>query len=293
MSILPFQLPFARFSPSPGDGLHFLACFYLLLSLSCASAHAQVSAPALTDIAPAPSSRFPAAWYPPDSQVEFTSGPQRGAPYSGTLVTTWQTLAATGAESKSVSRSGFKARDGAGRTREETEMPQPDGRGGTMIAHEVSVGDPVTHCSFTWMEPLAGNAEPTAKVTCMSRTLQYTPNVYADVTVTKPRERQTSPGVTDLDEPLGTRRVEDLEVVGTRHTRTTMLNPNESPVQVVAELWYSPDLKELIELRVTKEPTDQDHQETLTSFKLTQIHRGEPDENLFYPPAQYKIKTGY
>ena len=34
-----------------------------------------------TDIAPAPSARFLAAWYPPDNDVTSTTAPVKGAPY--------------------------------------------------------------------------------------------------------------------------------------------------------------------------------------------------------------------
>ena len=62
----------------------------LVFCLVAASGRAQVTAPVLTDVAPPPSSRFPDNWYPADNDVTYTSAAQRGAPYTATLVITWQ-----------------------------------------------------------------------------------------------------------------------------------------------------------------------------------------------------------
>src|ERR1700733_13385724 len=108
----------------------------LVFCLVAASGRAQVSAPVLTDVAPPPSSRFPASWYPADNDVTYTSAAQRGAPYTATLVMTWRLREADGM-TKALVQSGFQARDGAGRKRE--EMAVPDEQGGGITAREVSV----------------------------------------------------------------------------------------------------------------------------------------------------------
>src|ERR1700733_6693648 len=114
----------------------------LVFCLVAASGRAQVSAPVLTDVAPPPSSRFPASWYPADNDVTYTSAAQRGAPYTATLVITWR-LPEPDGMTKTQVESGFQARDGAGRKREEMAMSRPDEQGGGITAHEVSVNDPV------------------------------------------------------------------------------------------------------------------------------------------------------
>src|ERR1700722_6096116 len=77
----------------------------LVFCLVAAYGRAQATAPVLTDVAP-PSSRFPDNWYPADSDVTYTSAAHRGAPYSATLVTTWQLRDANG-ETKTLVHRGF------------------------------------------------------------------------------------------------------------------------------------------------------------------------------------------
>ena len=151
----------------------------LVVCLVAVYGRAQATAPVLTDVAP-PSSRFPDNWYPADNDVTYTSAAQRGTPYSATLVTTWQLRDPSG-ETKTLVQSSLQARDGAGRKREEMAVPRPDDHGGVTMAHEVSVNDPVSHCSFRWMEPWVAPGPPKAMVSCMPRTLHYTEqNIYAD-----------------------------------------------------------------------------------------------------------------
>jgi hypothetical protein len=254
--------------------------------LVAASGRAQVPAPILTDVAPAPSSRFPASWYPADNDATYTSAAQRGAPYTATLVMTWRLREPDGM-TKSLVQSGFQARDGAGRKRE--EMAAPDEQGGGIKAHEVSVNDPVSHCSFRWMEPWVAPGPPRAMVSCMPRTLHYTEqNIYADAIASQPEQLVSAQDSSDRSEPLGTRRIEGFEATGVRHTRTGTAAPNGTVV-LTTEIWYSQQLQELLELRQTLEPETQPGEGPLPVFKLTQIRRGEPDEKLFYPPEGYKI----
>jgi hypothetical protein len=257
----------------------------LVFCLVAASGRAQATAPVLTDVAP-PSSRFPDNWYPADNDVTYASAAQRGAPYSATLVTTSQLRGPDG-ETKTFVQSGLQARDGAGRKREEMAMPRPDDHGGVSMAHEVTVNDPVSHCSFRWMEPWVAPGPPRAMVTCMPRTLHYTEqNIYADAIANHPQQVSSTPDTTERSEPLGTRRIEGFEATGVRHTRTRTEAPSVTIV-LTTEIWYSQELQELLELRQTLEPETQPG--PLAHFKLTQIRRGEPDEKLFYPPEGYQI----
>jgi hypothetical protein len=262
----------------------WLLVFYLF----AASARAQLAAPVLTDVAPPPSSRFPADWYPADNDVTYTSAAQRGAPYTATLIISWR-LPEPDGMTKILTQSGFQARDGAGRKREEMEMPRPDDHGGTIMAHEVSVNDPVSHCSFRWMEPWVAPGPPRAMVTCMPRTLHFTEqNIYADAIASQPQQLISAPDSSDHSEPLGTRLIEGFEATGVRRTRTGTAAPSGSVV-LTTEIWYSQELQELLELRQTLEPETQPREGPLPDFKLTQIRRGEPDQKLFYPPDGYKI----
>jgi hypothetical protein len=256
--------------------------------LVAASGRAQVPAPVLTDVAPPPSSRFPASWYPADNDVTYTSAAQRGAPYTATLVMTWRLREADGM-TKTLVKSGLQARDGAGRKREEMAMSGPDEQGEGITAHEVSVNDPVSHCNFRWMEPWVAPGPPRAMVSCMPRTLHYTEqNIYADAIASQPEQLMPAQDSSDRSEALGTRRIEGFEATGVRRTRSGSAAPSGTVV-LTTEIWYSQELQELLELRQSLEPETQPGEGPLPDFKLTQIRRGEPDEKLFYPPEGYKI----
>jgi hypothetical protein len=260
----------------------------LVFCVAAVSGQAKVAAPVLTHVAP-PSSRFPDNWYPADNDVTYTSSAPRDAPYSAMLVTTWRLRDPSG-ETKTLVQSGLQARDGAGRKREEMAMPRPDDHGGVTMTHEVSVNDPVSHCSFRWMEPWVAPGPPKATVTCMPRTLHYTEqNIYANAVANDPQQVSSPPDSSDRSEALGKRRIEGLEATGVRRTRTSTAAPS-SAIVLTTEIWYSQELQELLELRQTLEPETQP--DPLPDFKLMQIRRGEPDEKLFYPPEGYQIDPG-
>src|ERR1035438_8445388 len=266
----------------------FLGCLFVCVAaLAC---HGQTSAIASTDIAPAPSMRFPSNWYPVDSEVTYTAAPQPHAPYAATLVTSMRYLDPATGKVKITSRSTLQARDSAGRRRDETESPLPDGHGGVTMVHEVSVSDPVSHCSFRWMEPWVAPGKPTSVVTCMPRTLHYnSQDLYADMLVSETKEVYSGDRVDRL-EPLGKRVLGDLVAVGIRHTTTN--SQSGQTLKSVTELWYSPELKELLEMKEIPDPTSAAAPSQTPDFELTQIERKEPDPALFYPPAEYVIAPG-
>ena len=261
--------------------LHFCAVIY---------SQGQSKTTVITNIAPAPSARFPASWYPPDSDVTYTTAAQTNAPYTATFVTTVHT--AISGQIKTFSTSTFQARDSSGRKRDETEMPRPDGHGGTVMAHEVTVSDPVSHCGFRWMEPWVAPGKPVAIVTCMPRTLHYnSQNIWADAIVDKPTETRFLDTVY-LSEPLGKRMFADLEAVGIQKTVTRTDAQTGKVQKLVAQIWYSPDLKELIQMKQITDPNDV-QPSAIPDYTLTNIHRVEPDPALFYPPASYTIQPGH
>jgi hypothetical protein len=272
------------------SALSMTRSYWVLLFWFAAWCPGQSKAPEVTNVAPAPSVRFPASWYPADNNVTYTMAAQTDAPYTATLVTTAHYLDPATGELKDTSQSTFQARDAAGRKRDEVEMPRPDGRGGITMAHEVSISDPVSHCSFRWMEPWSGPDKPAATVTCMPRTLHYnSQNTYSDTMVSEPKEVH-SLGAVDLSQPLGTRKFGDLEAVGVRRTRTMTNSQTGEVTKSVTEIWYSSELKELLEMKEIPDPKTKEGGSPLPDFDLTQIQRKEPDAALFYPPAGYDIK---
>jgi hypothetical protein len=250
----------------------------------------QTKTPEVTNVAPAPSVRFPASWYPADDNVTYTMAAQTDAPYTATLVTTAHSLDPATGKVEDSSQSTLQARDSAGRKRDEVEMPRPDGQGGIVMAHEVSISDPVSHCRFRWMEPWVAPDKPTATVSCMPRTLHYTnQNLYSEEMVSEPKEVHSS-GTVDLSQPLGTRKFGDVEAVGVRRTRTTTNAQSGEVTKSVTEIWYSPGLKELLELKEIPDAKTKEASSLLPDVDLTEIQRKEPDAALFYPPAGYDIK---
>jgi hypothetical protein len=89
-------------------------------------------------------------------------------------------------------------------------------------------------------------------------------------------------------ESLGTQTQEGLEVEGTRSTSTLPAGAfgNEKPIPVVSERWYSPELKVVVMSR-QHDPRFGD-----TTFRLTDIRRGEPDKSQFEVPSGYTVVTG-
>ena len=162
------------------------------------------------------------------------------------------------------------------------------------MAHEVSVHDPVSHCDFRWIEPwvvtAAAGVQPVASVTCMPLTLQYTiqNNWRGGMVATQQRTRDRfSEYVT---EPLGHRSIEGLDAVGTR-TTTTRLDIGGPKGIVVTEVWYSPEVEELLSMRMTD--TSGEPKTGLPNYELTGFRREEPDPALFYPPPGYRIDSTY
>ena len=270
-----------------------IICCMLFVCMATLLCKGQTNEPITVDVAPAPSARFPSSWYPPDNDVTYTTAPQRNAPYVGTLVTTFHVANSASGEVKVLSQSTKQARDSAGRTRTEEVRPRPDGHGGVVQAHEVEVSDPVSHCSFRWMEPWIAPGKAEATVTCMPRTVHYNQqNIYADSIVSEPKEVH-SVNTVDRYEPLGKRQMDNLEAVGVRHTRTRTNAQTGEVLSMVIEMWYSPELKEMLEMDFIPHAKDKAEESQLPSFKLTNISREEPNPALFYPPAGYEIAPGH
>ena len=86
-------------------------------------------------------------------------------------------------------------------------------------------------------------------------------------------------------ERLEPRQIEGVEAEGTRKILTIPagLFDNERPYEITHEEWYSPELRVVVLMR---------HDDPLsgeTTYRLTNVTRGEPDRALFAPPAGVKI----
>jgi hypothetical protein len=89
-------------------------------------------------------------------------------------------------------------------------------------------------------------------------------------------------------ESLGKQNMEGIDVEGSRRISVIPEGEigNERPIEIVTEKWYSPELK----VYVMTKHTDPRFGET--SYRLTNIHRGEQDASLFQVPAGYKVTEG-
>jgi hypothetical protein len=231
-----------------------------------------------TDVAPAPSARFPAAWYPPDNDVTSTLAPVKGAPYEAHVIMSSEQYGRS-----PVEQALLQARDSAGRMRTEMSMGPRTAQDGRQVeAREVSIGDPVTHCSFQWMEPWAAAGTPTATVQCMPRTVHFNEqSMWSSVASIKPGEEHPMPQETDQTEAIGERTFDGVRAVGFRRVRI-IKNPDPKQTQTIeSEIWTAPEMKEIVAIYV-KGPGGY-------GIELRDIKLREPDPKLFYPPPDYKI----
>jgi hypothetical protein len=249
-----------------------LALLVALLWLTVAPLSAQEK----TDVAPPPSDRFPAAWYPPDNDVTSTMAPVKGAPYEARIVV--QDMSS----GLPMEQTPLQERDGAGRMRTETLQMRLGQDGKPITVREVEAVDVVSHCGFHWIEPWVDKSVPTATVSCMPRTLHYNSQpMWASVVSMKAAEEHPSSMETDLNESLGERSFDGVRAVGVRHTQILQPATPENAQTTVTELWVSTEMKELVAM----------YQDFPGGFRmeLRDIKLREPDAGMFYPPANYKI----
>jgi hypothetical protein len=97
---------------------------------------------------------------------------------------------------------------------------------------------------------------------------------------------QPSSKASTTTQTLGTKTIDGLEVTGTRSTSTIPAGAigNEKDLTTTREEWYSPVLKLVIQ------STQTDPRFGQTTYSLTDIEQGPPDEALFQVPPDYKIE---
>jgi hypothetical protein len=98
---------------------------------------------------------------------------------------------------------------------------------------------------------------------------------------------QTNDGPEAKKESLGSRTIEGIQADGTRITRTIPAGAigNDKELVITHETWRSPDLK-LVLLS-----TQDDPRFGQTTYSLTNIQQGQPDETLFQIPTGYKVEN--
>jgi hypothetical protein len=262
--------------------------FYLLLTMS-SLANAQVKAlpegPEILNMAPVPSDRFPAKWYPQaSSEIKVGLAPVVDKPYTAITETVDISKSESGEPSRRITL-GFQARDRFGRERieflngfwgvDEQRVP----------TKTVSVSDPVSHCTFEWTELVTNVPVSTewksAFVTCFPQALFYK-EFHLIKLLPDPSDDVTS---TYGDKTTKTEHLAPLQVDGVKVDRLLVSNTWTDDKGLAkkrsTETWYSLDLQEII-----RTGDEESGYEGLKEIRLV-----DPDPKLFYPPVGYRIEV--
>lgn len=224
------------------------------------------------DVAPPPSERFPAEWYPENSYASM-DGPVVGAPFTGTTILKTTTPVGAGRPPIEIVMHDLTMRDTAGRTRSEESVVGIDG------PRQIEVNDVVRHCQFRWDEPARDVSQQVAQVTCYRKLSWTDDGMEAKMTRQIPIDVKNQ-WETDHIEPLGEKKIDGLKVFGVRLTRKAIVSGGSN---YSVDSWWSPELRELLLFQPVGVGFN-------TSIEMTNIRRGEPDSALFYPPAGWRIE---
>jgi hypothetical protein len=231
--------------------------------------------------------------------------PIKGAPYSATITNESVQTLADGTHI-TQSSSGSSARDSQGRTRQDTPLPAIGGALPEDAPHLVMIQDPVAGVAYTlnitdktaWKHvmPAGKPGMTTTDVTTRTVIVRHPEAGAASgsgIPAPPPpgvnvmwRQKFLDEHAGDITtEDLGTQVVEGIQATGTRSTETIAAGKigNDRPISIVTEVWTSPELKTVV---LSKRNDPRTGEQT---FKLTNIHVGEPDASLFTVPSDFKV----
>ena len=223
-----------------------------------------------------------------DVSVEMTI--VKGAPFSGEFVTETVQQLADGNRITSK-RSEVYARDGEGRTRREmgpvTFIHDPVTRVDLILENQRKIVRKVTLPELpAGAAPkdalFFGSAAPLPPGGPGRQVMTFTRSMTAG-----PAAEGEGPKFETKTEPLGKRMIEGTEAEGTRTTVTVPAGAmgNQLPLVTVSERWMSTELKTVV-LSTRKDP-----QTGETTYRLTNLRKGEPSRLLFEAPADYTVAT--
>ena len=235
--------------------------------------------------------------------------PVKGSPYSGNAVTENTQVLADG--NRIVNRTSAAVyRDGEGRERREQTLPS--------IGPFAAQGAPPTTIFIS--DPVAGmnySLNPSDKtaiklpVPAMGTLPPMPPGAQTNIMVQRIGIAGATAGVTMMPPPggaphvmiyskstggpapdppaveqLGTKVVEGIQAEGTRTTLTIPAGQigNDKPIQIVDEVWRSPDLQVIVHSEHS------DPRMGSTVYSLQNISRSDPSPALFQVPADYTVK---
>jgi hypothetical protein len=238
--------------------------------------------------------------------IAFDNEPVTGAPYSAEAVTEVVQTLSDGNRIVRESRAQI-SRDGKGRTRREQGLamfgPIVGGPNGASDMRHVQISDPGSHTTimldlqsriahkvpapqFAFTDKFAAAG---VKVEHFEMAVPPPPpgSPHVGVQVFRSRETVTvdDASMKPVVETLGKQFMEGVEAEGTRTKMTIPAGQigNELPITVVSERWLSPELKVLVMSRQS------DPRYGETTYRLTNITRGEPSPELFEVPSDFKI----
>lgn len=135
---------------------------------------------------------------------------------------------------------------------------------------------------------LAGTPVKVQGILTFNFTLQGEENKEANPDGAQMMLKRRGPEFKSNTEPLGKQVIEGIEAEGKRTTMTIPAGAigNEREIEIVSESWYSPELQTVI-FSKRNDPTTGE-----TTYRLTNIRRGEPDASLFQVPSDYTVKEG-
>lgn len=251
--------------------------------------------------------------------IAFDNDPVAGVPYSAEAVTTVVQSLADGNRIVRESKAQI-SRDGKGRTRREQGLamfgPLVGGANGTRDQRHVQISDPET--KTTIMLDLENKIahkmpapqfrlmqEPGSAIAAGGRNVEVEHFEMAaplPPPVLAGRGSGPAPGAgyvafssqavlagggsaKPIVEDLGTQFMEGVSAEGTKTTMTIPAGQigNELPIHVISERWFSPELKVLVVSRQS------DPRFGETTYRLTNITRGEPSPDLFDVPSDFKV----
>src|SRR5229473_2076436 len=222
------------------------------------------------------------------------TAPIQGAPYSATIKN--ENIQTLGDGNRIVQTgTGNIARDSQGRTRQDESLPPIGNLSATDAPHLVFIQDPVAQIAYapnmSTSDHAIGGVEVVdggpGHVMIQMRDGVSTggmppPGIMMQKTFITGDQSQAK------TEDLGSQTMEGVLVNGVRTTRTIPAGEigNDKPINIVTEVWTSPDLKTVVYSKRT------DPRMGEQTFQLTNIVRSEPDASLFTIPGDFKIMDG-
>lgn len=236
------------------------------------------------------------------SEMGFESRVIKGVPFSADTTTEFSQTLSNGQHIYRKSASSLY-RDSEGRTRREQTFDVIGTYGSAGPAKQaIFINDPVAGMSYV-LNP----AEHTATKTTITAGWEKQPSTFSwkvepksgsvgAVTILGGIKIAGDPGVAGAatksesalntrTESLGTQMIQGIQAEGTRTTETIPAGSigNDSPIEIVSERWYSPELG-LVVKSTRSDPMTGDN-----VYQLTNIRRGDPDPSLFQVPADYSV----